>query len=108
MNEQSLKLKLIRALRDPEFEGIYFYKSHDLFQSGILDIIGCYHSVFFAFELKSEKGFPTVLQIHTIKRIRKAGGAAHTIYSVEEAIAFLRKIKRDQFKIHKSGEVNKK
>lgn len=96
MTEQALKLRTIKALRAQEFEGIYFFKSHDLFTSGVPDLIGCFHSVFFGFELKSIKGLPTALQIYNIKKIRKAGGVAHVCYSVEEVVAHLRKIRRDR------------
>ena len=65
--------------------------------AGIPDIIGCYHGLFFAFEVKrdaTEK--PTRLQLYYLDRIRRAGGIALLIHSVEQAAAELDRIDRDQ------------
>ncbi len=96
MTEQALKLKVIKAIR-AEFKPVYFFKENNIFTSGIPDIIGCFKSVFFGFELKSPKGFPTALQIYNIKKIRAAGGVASVCYSVEEVLWHLRKIDRDKY-----------
>ena len=60
-------------------------------ETGISDIIGCYRGVFYAIEVKlpgKEKTL-TLLQKDFIYDIRKTGGRACMVTSVEEAISFV-------------------
>ena len=45
-------------------------------RSGVPDIIGCLHGVFFGIECKAGKNKPTALQWKNINDINKAGGYA--------------------------------
>lgn len=56
-------------------------------QAGIPDIVGTCAGLFFAFEVKLPwEGEPSDIQLETLKDIRKAGGVAKIIDSVEKAI----------------------
>ena len=52
--------------------------------AGIPDIICCYHGLFIAFEVKTEKGKLTKLQEATIRKIKAAKGMAFKVTSVDE------------------------
>ena len=56
----------------------FFWKEHGgkYGTAGIPDIIACIDGHFFGFEVKTEKGKPTVLQEATIRKILKSGGTA--------------------------------
>lgn len=50
-------------------------------KSGIPDLLVCCAGQFMGIELKAEKGEPTMLQLQTLKRIRKAGGYGILLYA---------------------------
>ena len=52
--------------------------------AGIPDIIVCHRGHFIALEAKVGKNQPTKLQSATIQQIRKAGGTAAVVRSVED------------------------
>lgn len=62
-------------------------------QAGIPDIICCYNGRFVAFEVKTDKGRPTVLQQVTINKIRQAGGTAEIVRSVDDVRAIIQKLR---------------
>ena len=53
-------------------------------KAGIPDIICCYRGRFYGFEVKTEAGRPTVLQLAVMRKIRGAGGTALIVRSVED------------------------
>lgn len=57
--------------------------------AGIPDIIACVDGRFYAFEVKTATGKPTVLQEATIQKIRNAKGQAFIVRSVDEVRAVL-------------------
>ena len=57
--------------------------------AGIPDIIVCHRGHFIALETKVGKNQPTKLQTVTIEQIRKAGGTAAVVRSVEDVKAVL-------------------
>ena len=57
--------------------------------AGIPDIIVCHRGHFIALEAKVGKNIPTKLQTVTIEQIRKAGGTAAVVRSVEDVKAAL-------------------
>ena len=57
--------------------------------AGIPDVIACIGGRFFAFEVKTTTGKTTALQEATMKKIRKCGGQARIVRSVEEVKAVL-------------------
>lgn len=67
-------------------KGLYFFVKEALALRGIPDIIGCYHGVFFAWELKrsskesKKKTGRIVLQKYILDKIRKSGGIGEIVY----------------------------
>lgn len=89
MNEAALIQKIRNYLKTvPE---CFFWKEHggQYGTAGIPDIIVCYRGRFVAFEAKVGRNKPTKLQAATIEAIRKAGGIAAVVYSVEDVKAVL-------------------
>ena len=84
MKEKTIENKIKTYLKT--IDGLYFFKEHGGLYgtAGVPDIICCYKGLFIAFEVKAESGKATSLQDATIKRIRKAGGIAEVVRSVEE------------------------
>ena len=64
----------------------FFWKEHggQYGTAGIPDIIVCHKGQFIALEAKVGSNQPTRLQAATIKQIRKAGGIALVVRSVDE------------------------
>lgn len=60
---------------------IWFYKSQEVAQHGILDLIICLNGFFIAIELKKdEKSKTTALQDYNVKKIRESGGIALVVW----------------------------
>lgn len=49
-------------------------------KAGVPDILSCINGYFVAIEVKSDRGTPSELQLHTIRQIRAAGGFAFVLY----------------------------
>ena len=64
----------------------FFWKEHggQYGTAGIPDIIVCYKGRFIALEVKIGSNQPTRLQAATIEQIRRAGGIAVVVSSVDE------------------------
>lgn len=84
MKEKAIENKIKSYLKT--IDGLYFFKEHGGLYgtAGVPDIICCYKGLFVALEVKAEDGNATTLQNATIKRIRKAGGIAEIVRSVDE------------------------
>jgi Holliday junction resolvase len=70
----------------------YFFPVMGLYgSSGVPDIVGCYHGMFFAIECKAGYGKPTPLQAKQIKDISAAEGAVTVIneHNMGETIQWL-------------------
>ena len=91
MNEAVLIQKIRKYLATvPE---CFFWKEHggQYGTAGIPDIIVCHKGRFIALEAKVGRNTPTTLQAATIDQIRKAGGTAVVVYSVEDVRAVISK-----------------
>ena len=91
MNEAALIQKIRKYLATvPE---CFFWKEHggQYGTAGIPDIIVCHKGRFIALEAKVGRNTPTKLQAATIDQIRKAGGTAVVVYSVEDVQAVISK-----------------
>ena len=89
MNEAALIQRIRKYLATvPE---CFFWKEHggQYGTAGIPDIIVCHKGRFIALEAKVGKNKPTKLQAATIEQIRKAGGTAAVVYSVEDVQAIM-------------------
>ena len=92
--EKAVVKKILAACNS---RGGYFFKIHGSpFQKkGISDILGVYRGRFIGLEVKKdEKGEATELQKDFLRKVRRAGGVARLIHSVEEAEAILDRIDR--------------
>jgi len=83
MQEKALQSKIIRWLKD---RGAFVVKQHGgvYTEVGIPDLVCCYKGRFIAFELKVKNNTTTKIQDFKIDRIRKAGGIAEVIRSLDE------------------------
>jgi len=75
-------------------QGLFFWKEHGGIYGtgGIPDLIVCYKGKFVALECKAKRKNPTVLQQITINKIKKAGGIAACVWSLEDAKAIIEAI----------------
>lgn len=76
-----------------DFPETWHYKSSDRWISGIPDIIGCMDGLFFAMELKTEKGKVAPIQKYVMKKMEASGAKVRVIRSVQDAQRFLLEIK---------------
>lgn len=92
MNESDLIKKIKNYLKG--IKDIFFWKEHggQYGTAGIPDIIVCYKGKFIGFEAKVGYNKPTSLQEATIKAIKRAGGKAVVVRSVEEVKQVLERI----------------
>ena len=83
-------------------EGAWFIKywaGSQFTKSGVPDILACVDGYFVAIEVKGPNGKPSELQLHTIKKIREAGGFAFVLYpsGFDEFKDFIWKLKQEYF-----------
>lgn len=84
-------------------EGAWFIKywaGSQFTKSGVPDILACVNGYFVAIEVKGPNGKPSELQLHTIKKIREAGGFAFVLYpsGFERFKRFILDLKLEVFK----------
>lgn len=91
--ESRLSRDIQAALRR---EGAWCVKIHgsEYMPAGIPDILGCYKGKFFGFETKlpEKRSNTSVKQELVMERIRKAGGHAQVVCTVQEAIEALKRL----------------
>ena len=81
MKESAIQKKIIAYLN---FKGCYSIKTITTNRSGSPDIICCYKGLFVALEVKAEKGIVSKLQEYHLEQIKKSGGVAAVVRSVDE------------------------
>ena len=93
MNESDIVKKIISYLRT--VQNCFCWKEHGGMYgtAGIPDIISCIDGQFIAFEVKTATGKTTALQDSTIAKIRKAGGVAVVVRSVDDVKAVIEETK---------------
>ena len=93
MLEKDIVTAIMRYLRG--LPHCFCFKMHGGMYStaGIPDIICCFHGNFYAFEVKTETGTGTQLQLNTIKKITAAGGQAFVVRSVDEVKGIIEDIR---------------
>lgn len=81
-----------------EAEGGYVIKIHvSAYQSqGEPDLVCCFLGLFIAFELKVDDNKPTALQTEKLKLIKKSGGIAKAVWSLDEIKETLYEVRRVQ------------
>lgn len=81
MRESEIQSKCTEYLRG---RGIYYKKIVLANSGGTPDIFACIGGKFVAFEIKSEKGKPTELQLYNQRKIRECGGHCYIVYSYKQ------------------------
>lgn len=93
MTESVLTKKIARALRD---SGAWAVKTHGdpRQRRGLPDLMGCYRGVMFGLEVKlpGKERTLTEIQKQTLMEIKRAGGLAFMITTVDQALKVLRHI----------------
>lgn len=84
MKENDIVRAILKYLKT--ISGCFAWKEHGGMYgtAGIPDIIACIKGRFYAFEVKTPVGKTTALQDATIRKIRKCGGQAFVVRSVDE------------------------
>ena len=94
MTETQLKIKVLKYLRD-NYPQYWVYKTHDMFQSGIPDLLLCADAgKLVAIELKAGKNKLTPIQQYVIDKINSVGGIAGVARSIDEVKILLDKTKK--------------
>ena len=97
--EAELSRAVLSTLRNKYKQDLSIYKTHGNMYTmeGIPDIEGCCKGKYFALELKlpSRKNTLSMEQKARIKQIRRAGGVAYRVTSVEEALEIVRRLEND-------------
>lgn len=89
MIESDIVRAILRYLKT--VQNCFFWKEHGGMYgtAGIPDIIACIDGRFYGFEVKTDEGTPTKLQLATIRKINAAGGIAQVVRSVEDVKAVI-------------------
>lgn len=78
--EKNFENKVKEYLEESGAWHIKYWGGAKYTKSGIPDILVCLNGCFLAIETKAPTGKPTPLQLHSIKKIREAGGIAIVLY----------------------------
>ena len=92
MKESEIQKKIIQYLNTI---GAYTIKTISTNRNGCPDIICCLKGRYVALEVKAEKGTVSQLQEHNIKLIKKSGGVAAVVRSVEDVKKILENFPRE-------------
>ncbi|MCA1839733.1 MAG: VRR-NUC domain-containing protein [Actinobacteria bacterium] len=86
--EARLGHKIREALEE---RGAFVFKVHGsgMMMAGLPDLIVCYKGRFLGLEVKMPGNKASAVQEYVQGKIRRAGGAAFVVYSVEEALTLL-------------------
>ena len=93
MKESQIQKKILKYLKE---QHIYAFKVITANRKGIPDIIACIDGEFVALEVKRPGGKPTALQELNIRDIKKSGGEARIVYSLEDVIDIIQIIKLEK------------
>jgi len=83
MNETNLKLKVMRWFKKAHPKG-WLYHPSDSMRRGLPDLIIVLAGKTYAIELKVGKNKATKLQLHTLKKMAKAGAITAVCYSLDQ------------------------
>lgn len=92
--EAGIQSRIVDAAINKYGKDIFIRVTHgDAYATvGDPDIYGCMYGVFFGMEVKNEDGSLTKIQQYRLLQIRRAGGIAVGVRSVEEAMSLLHEI----------------
>ena len=80
MREQAIQTAITKYL---DKRGAYWVKIVTASKSGVPDILACVEGRLVGLEVKTATGRPSELQLYNIEKIKKAGGIAGVVRSVE-------------------------
>lgn len=92
MKESQIQNKIIKYLNGI---GAYSIKTIVTNRNGSPDLICCFKGRYVALEVKAEKGAVSQLQEHNIKLIKKSGGVAAVVRSVDEVKKIIENFPRE-------------
>ena len=78
--EKIFENKIKKFLKDNNAWEIKYWAGSQFTKSGVPDILACVNGYFVGIEVKAQTGRPSELQLHTINKIREAGGFAFVLY----------------------------
>lgn len=110
--ETKLRNRIASEIKAHYGADLYMKKIHGspYQEAGIPDLIGSFLGTFIGMEIKQPGCEPTPIQAANIRDIRRSGGCAQAISSVEEAFAFMEYVKErksNKFKyLHPGGTAN--
>lgn len=83
MAERDVVKAVLKTLRD---RGALVDKVHgDMYQPAVVDVVGCYRSIYIAFECKADsRGKLTPRQAHYLQQVRDASGVSAHVWNVEQ------------------------
>lgn len=89
MKESDIVRAILRYLKT--VQNCFCWKEHGGMYgtAGVPDIIACINGRFYGFEVKTEDGKPTKLQLATIRKINDSGGVALVVRTVDEVKAVI-------------------
>lgn len=98
-NEKLFENKVKSFLKENGAWSIKYWAGSQFTKSGVPDILSCVNGYFVAIEVKAQNGKPSELQLHTIRKIREAGGFAFVLYpsGFEKFKKLIADIKRENF-----------
>lgn len=97
--EKNFENKIKKFLSEQGAWHVKYWAGSQFTKSGIPDILACVNGHFVAIEVKAQHGKPSELQLHTIKKIREAGGFAVIVYpsGFEKFKELIGKLKMDWY-----------
>ena len=85
-SEKAIQADIVKHLRA---SGAWVFKVHGgpMQLKGVPDLVGCWHGVMFALEVKKPGERLTAIQAHIIEQIKAAGGVAGRVECVADVEA---------------------
>ena len=80
MKETPFKEKVEKLLKEKEAWFIKYWAGSKFTKEGMPDMFACIYGRFYGLELKGDGGRPKLLQLVTLRDIRKAGGIGLLLY----------------------------
>ena len=94
MKETPFKTKVENILNKYNAWFIKYWAGSKFTKEGIPDILACINGKFYGIELKGDNGHPTLLQLVTLRNIRRANGIGILLYP-KDLDCFIRLIEED-------------
>lgn len=97
--EKQFENKIKGFLKEQGAWFIKYWAGSQFTKNGIPDILSCVNGYFVAIEVKAQNGKPSELQLHTINKIREAGGFAFVLYpsGYEQFKKFVKDLNKEVF-----------